>query len=214
MKTNSAQEVDRIRFKSQAAKLEESQILREELISLQINLIKDQMKQTELLRRLNATTNMIGYLETKQTCQKDRQSLEVEKDQRLPARTIKRVQRKCEGGESIINHDYYHGPISSGESEDLLRECSAGTFLVRDSQDPRFFYSLSLQRGNSLGGVTSVRIHQDANTNTWRLDCETNAVLPSFPSVHNLVQYYMLHTLLGDSPLQLLNPLSRREQIC
>merc|ERR1719369_2146718 len=35
----------------------------------------------------------------------------------------------------------YHGAISWQESVDLLKHCSEGTFLVRDSQNPGFMYS-------------------------------------------------------------------------
>merc|ERR1712008_670184 len=53
---------------------------------------------------------------------------------------------------------FYYGAINWSQSTELLRRTSEGTFLVRDSSDSRFLYTLSVQR-KPEDGPTSVRIH-------------------------------------------------------
>jgi len=71
----------------------------------------------------------------------------------------------------------------------LLQNTAEGTFLVRDSQDPRFLYSLSVQR--SKEGPTSVRIH--FNNGKFSLDAEERIreLMPRFDSVGELVEHYV-----------------------
>lgn len=63
-----------------------------------------------------------------------------------------------------------------------------GTFLVRDSMDPRFLFSLSVQTER---GPTSVRLFY-AN-GYFRFDAQPHLqpVMPQFPCVVELVQHYV-----------------------
>jgi len=71
----------------------------------------------------------------------------------------------------------------------LLQNTAEGTFLVRDSQDPRFLYSLSVQRPKE--GPTSVRIQ--FNNGKFSLDAEDRIrdLMPRFDSVGELAQHYV-----------------------
>jgi hypothetical protein len=85
---------------------------------------------------------------------------------------------------------WYHPLLGCGESSRLLEHSAPGTFLVRDSSDPRFRFSLSVQRKGQEEGPTSVRIHfQDGK---FRLDAEDSirALMPEFSSVPDLVDHY------------------------
>jgi len=84
---------------------------------------------------------------------------------------------------------WYYGSLSWQESSMLLQNTAEGTFLVRDSQDPRFLYSLSVQR--SKEGPTSVRIH--FNNGKFSLDAEERIreLMPRFDSVGELVEHYV-----------------------
>ena len=84
---------------------------------------------------------------------------------------------------------WYFGTQSSQQSTELLKETPEGTFLVRDSADSRFHFSLSVQRSQE-DGPTSVRIY--FGQGKFRLDAEENIVhkMPTFDSVLNLVFYY------------------------
>merc|ERR1712179_781107 len=148
------------------------------------------MEQEEMIKRLEDTQKIINNLESSNES-KDSKSAEAP---------------------SLTTCDYYHGPISWQDSSQLLSACEEGTFLVRDSQDPNFMYSLSFQRGKSEG-PTSVRIHYSHTQAVWRLDSHQSihAMMPSFPSIVELVQYYVnLTNTTDDYPIKLRTGLSRR----
>ncbi|PNF26932.1 hypothetical protein B7P43_G14810 [Cryptotermes secundus] len=82
---------------------------------------------------------------------------------------------------------YYEG-LSWQESAEALQSTSPGTFLVRDSSDPRFLFSLSVQTER---GPTSVRLHYVCGQ--FRLDAEPRLapLMPLFECVVRLVEYYI-----------------------
>jgi suppressor of cytokine signaling 2 len=84
---------------------------------------------------------------------------------------------------------WYHASLSWQESSMLLQNTQEGTFLVRDSQNQGFLYSLSVQRAKE--GPTSVRIH--FSQAKFRLDAEEKIrdLMPQFSSVGQLVQHYV-----------------------
>nr|CAD7457880.1 unnamed protein product [Timema tahoe] len=86
---------------------------------------------------------------------------------------------------------WYHEGLSWQESETLLQTTHPGTFLVRDSNDPRFLFSLSVQTDR---GPTSVRLHYVCGH--FRLDAEPRLapLLPWFDCVAALVHYYVAAT--------------------
>ncbi|XP_019880375.1 cytokine-inducible SH2-containing protein [Aethina tumida] len=82
---------------------------------------------------------------------------------------------------------YYEG-ISYEQANDLLKDSKIGTFLVRNSSDPRFLFSLSVQTER---GPTSVRLFYI--NGYFRLDAQQHlqSAMPMFPSVIELVQHYV-----------------------
>lgn len=85
---------------------------------------------------------------------------------------------------------YYEG-LSWKESATLLMPTAPGTFLVRDSSDPRFLFSLSVQTDR---GPTSVRLHY--HEGNFRLDAAPKLVpvMPVFRCVVRLIEYYVAVT--------------------
>lgn len=85
---------------------------------------------------------------------------------------------------------YYEG-LSWQESQEALQSTSPGTFLVRDSSDPRFLFSLSVQTDR---GPTSIRLHYICGQ--FRLDAEPRLapLMPLFECVVKLVEYYIALT--------------------
>lgn len=83
---------------------------------------------------------------------------------------------------------YYYEGISRQEAKEKLRHRKMGTFLLRDSSDPRYLFSLSVK---TTRGTTSVRIEYRAGR--WRMDCEDRLVgqMPEFPNVVALVDFYI-----------------------
>lgn len=82
---------------------------------------------------------------------------------------------------------YYEG-LSWQESAEALQSTSPGTFLVRDSSDPRFLFSLSVQTER---GPTNVRLHYVCGK--FRLDAEPRLapLMPLFECVVSLMEYYI-----------------------
>ncbi|XP_063240888.1 cytokine-inducible SH2-containing protein-like [Bacillus rossius redtenbacheri] len=92
---------------------------------------------------------------------------------------------------------YYEG-MSWRESEVALRRCAPGAFLARDSSDPRFLFSLSVQTER---GPTSVRLHYV--NGHFRLDAQPSIAhyMPLFECVVALVDYYVAASSQHRAPL-------------
>lgn len=82
---------------------------------------------------------------------------------------------------------FYEG-ISSDESNEMLKDTEIGTFLVRNSSNPKYLFSLSVQTER---GPTSVRLYY--TNGYFKLDCQVHLqhVLPAFPNVIDLIQHYV-----------------------
>ncbi|CAB0010461.1 unnamed protein product [Nesidiocoris tenuis] len=82
---------------------------------------------------------------------------------------------------------YYEG-LTWQESITLLSPTSPGTFLVRESSNPSYLFSLSVQAEK---GPTSVRIHYV--NGYFRLDAEPSILpaVPLFDCVIKMVEYYV-----------------------
>jgi len=104
----------------------------------------------------------------------------------------------------LLQSCWYYGPLSWQESVLLLQDTKHGTFLVRDSQDSRFMYSLSLQR--SKQGPTSVRI--SFRDGKFSLDAEPTIrrLMPQFLSIGGLISHYSDHCSDCDSRPVSLSP--------
>merc|ERR1711892_886628 len=177
---------------------EQAEVMKkQQLLSLQLELLQNELKQAELRKKLEATREVIHSLKCSSPSDK----------------ICKEVTIKPEAV-SVSTCNYYHGPISWQESSELLEDCAEGTFLVRDSQDPQFLYSLSFQRGKKEGGPTSVRIRQEKGR--WSLDSHESIhhLMPSFSSTVDLIQYYVNLTVGGseDYPIKLRTGLRRRRR--
>jgi len=99
---------------------------------------------------------------------------------------------------------WYYGKIRADESTALLADTKPGTFLVRDSSDPKYWFSLSMQRGNTTNsniaspensGPTSIRIH--FVNGKFQLDAEDRirSLMPEFDTIIDLVQFYITSSL-------------------
>jgi len=84
---------------------------------------------------------------------------------------------------------WYYGKLSWQQSQALLQFSEDGTFLVRDSHDPRFTYTLSLQRVKE--GATSVRIFFSHGKFSLDADERIRHLMPRFSSVGALVSHYV-----------------------
>ncbi|XP_041978527.1 suppressor of cytokine signaling 2-like isoform X2 [Aricia agestis] len=83
---------------------------------------------------------------------------------------------------------WYYGNLDWQGARNLLKDASVGAFLVRDSGDRNFIFSLSTQTER---GPTSVRLHYEQGF--FRLDCDRPLAryMPRFRCVVELVHYYI-----------------------
>merc|ERR1712183_287885 len=196
---------------------------KQQLLALQIEMIQNELKQSELIQKLQATEEKIQNCQTQNNCQtkvetKRKIAHELCQQESVQERVASRMGSVSTIPESttsaLSSCDYYFGPISWQKSSELLKDCSEGTFLVRDSQDPMFMYSLSFQRGEKEGGPTSIRIPLDRGR--WSLDCQESLhrLMPCFTSIGGLIQYYVDLTVGGneDYPIKLRKGLKCKPQ--
>ena len=102
--------------------------------------------------------------------------------------TTEAVLARCRA--QLAECGWYHGRLSWQQSRALLAAAEEGTFLVRDSQDPRFLYSLSLARAPEDDGPTSIRILFARGKFSLDADDRIRQLMPQFESVAALVSYY------------------------
>ena len=104
---------------------------------------------------------------------------------------------------------WFHGGLSHTESDALLENTAPGTFLVRASQQPGCFYSLSVK---SRTGPTSIRINYlpaaTGGRGLFRLDAEEliRNMVNTFPSVVELVEFYLASSYAANRAAHRLQP--------
>jgi len=143
-----------------------------ELSSLRVMVLQNQLEQArlqeKLIKNVRGNLSLAGagvptiYIETEEVLKRSRLEL----------------QQSC----------WYYGAINWRESSMLLQNTRDGTFLVRDSQDPKFLYSLSLQR--SKEGPTSVRISFCERKFSLDADPAIRRIMPQFESIGLLISHY------------------------
>lgn len=97
---------------------------------------------------------------------------------------------------TLSQSGWYYEHCSSQEAKSLLKRESVGTFLIRDSSDSKYLYSLSVKTSR---GTTSVRIIY--NKGQFQLDSDEriSAKMPKFDSAVRLVDFYARLTDMGKS---------------
>lgn len=88
---------------------------------------------------------------------------------------------------------FYYPNLTMLEAKNLLKQSPEGTFLLRNSSEPRFAYSLSIK---TKRGTTSVRILR-TDSGQFRLDSDQaqQNFIPSFNSISELINYYLAQNM-------------------
>jgi len=83
---------------------------------------------------------------------------------------------------------FYYGRMTIDEATERLGRWPVGTFLLRDSSDRRYLFSLSVQ---TCRGTTSIRMSY--RSGLFRLDCssEQEHLMPTFDCPLRLVAHYV-----------------------
>ncbi|CAG9094563.1 unnamed protein product [Plutella xylostella] len=97
------------------------------------------------------------------------------------------IQRLNETLKVLRISGWYYGNLDWQGAQVFLKEASPGAFIIRDSGDKNFIFSLSVQTER---GPTSVRLHY--KNGFFRLDSEKalQMYMPRFRCVIELVQHY------------------------
>lgn len=87
-------------------------------------------------------------------------------------------------------HDscYYYGSMSSSEAKSKLRECPIGRFIIRDSSDPNYLYTISVK---TKRGPTSIRVLYECGKFSLDADEKSRGSMPTFSSLLELIDYYV-----------------------
>ncbi|XP_060588286.1 suppressor of cytokine signaling 2-like [Ruditapes philippinarum] len=83
---------------------------------------------------------------------------------------------------------FYHQNIGSTEAKLILKSCPVGTFLVRDSSDSKYLYTISVKTSR---GPTSIRIFYERGRFTLDADEKSKRQMPKFTSLLELIDYYI-----------------------
>ena len=83
---------------------------------------------------------------------------------------------------------FYYGRLTIDAASERLRQVPVGTFLLRDSADERYLFSISVQ---TCRGTTSIRVLYQAGL--FRMDCtpDQEHLMPTFDCALRLVAHYV-----------------------
>lgn len=119
------------------------------------------------------------------TCRTCTQNIEERTSDYLCAKDFNVQSRNME---LLMQSNWYFNGMSSQQAKLTLGKSDVGTFLVRDSSDPNFLFSVSVKTPR---GPTSVRVSYSKGF--FQLDCDVNikSSVPKFDSIVSLVDYYV-----------------------
>lgn len=120
--------------------------------------------------------------------------------------------------QKVKDYGWYWGPISSEAAEKVLSNEPDGSFIVRDSSDDHYIFSLTLKLNNS---VRHVRIEHDQGNFSFG-SCTKFKSQTIVEFIENAVEHsrsgrylFFLHRrpVIGPVRVQLLHPVSRFKQV-
>lgn len=83
---------------------------------------------------------------------------------------------------------FYFGRMTMDEARLRLTGYPVGTFLLRDSSDPRFLFSLSIQ---TRRGTTSIRVLYEGGLFRLDSDPDQSYLMPTFDCALSLIRHYV-----------------------
>lgn len=98
------------------------------------------------------------------------------------------MDRLCSALNTLYTSGWYHGAMTYKDAKRKLREADNGTFLIRDSSDANYLFSLSVKTPR---GTTSVRIDYDQGKFSLDSDDAIKSNAPSFDCVVRLITHYI-----------------------
>lgn len=88
----------------------------------------------------------------------------------------------------LYNGCFYYQDIGSSEAKQILKPCPVGTFLVRDSADSKYLYTISVR---TKRGPTSIRICYEHGRFSLDAEEKSKNKMPNFSSLLELIDFYI-----------------------
>ncbi|KAL4240828.1 JAK pathway signal transduction adaptor [Mactra antiquata] len=83
---------------------------------------------------------------------------------------------------------FYYPDIGSSEAKQLLKPCAVGSYIVRNSSDPKYLYTISVK---TKRGPTSIRICYEYGRFSLDADERSKSQMPQFDSLLHLIDFYV-----------------------
>lgn len=134
------------------------------------------------------------------TCQSSESSETIEGDRRADSsrRTVESDESRIASAmKDLRKTGWYWGGLTANEAKELLQDASEGTFLVRDSSQRDFLFTISAM---TAAGPTNLRI--EYKHGKFKLDSVVlvKPKLKQFDSVVHLVEHYVQLSRACDRP--------------
>ncbi|KAI9522440.1 hypothetical protein NQZ68_035780 [Dissostichus eleginoides] len=132
------------------------------------------------------------------TCQSSESTETIESDRRSDnsSRVVESDESRIASAmKDLKNTGWYWGGLTANEAKEILQETSEGTFLLRDSSQSDFLFTISAM---TSAGPTNLRI--EFRHGKFKLDSVllVRPRLRTFDSVVHLVQHYVTLSRSGD----------------
>ncbi|XP_070710068.1 suppressor of cytokine signaling 2 [Pempheris klunzingeri] len=132
------------------------------------------------------------------TCQSSESTQTIESNRRADnnSRTVESDERRIASAmKDLRNTGWYWGSLTANEAKEILQDASEGTFLVRDSSQRDYLFTISAM---TSAGPTNLRI--EYKHGKFKLDSVVlvKPKLKQFDSVVHLVEHYVRLSRTGD----------------
>lgn len=94
----------------------------------------------------------------------------------------------CKNIEILLCGCFYFSSVGSSEAKQLLKHCAVGTYIVRNSSDPRYLYTISVK---TKRGPTSIRVCYEYGHFSLDADERSKNQMPKFETLLHLIDFYV-----------------------
>lgn len=99
--------------------------------------------------------------------------------------------RLCEVKKMLMTTGWYYPELSWKQSQELVKGASVGSWLIRDSSDKRFTFTVTVQIPK---GATSVRVHHYRGQFRFDAVARFATIMPLFDCPIKMIEYYVMYS--------------------
>ncbi|XP_033214733.1 uncharacterized protein LOC117171486 [Belonocnema kinseyi] len=103
----------------------------------------------------------------------------------------KETPRLCEVKKMLMTTGWYYPELSWKQSQELVKGASVGSWLIRDSSDKRFTFTVTVQIPK---GATSVRVHHYRGQFRFDAVARFATIMPLFDCPIKMIEYYVMYS--------------------